>query len=305
MDSISAIYEGTITPYVKKGLPDLPDLKIAMNDTMIWTDIARATRQSPDYHRFILERMFEDFQLIVIPEIILRECAGSGKQKNMTESFFKQTYEPAFKAISKLNDIHVVTFTDMENMMLNSNGGRKDYALRKALLIANELFESNQDIKDALATVQQFNEIEGALTIISEDAGERVLQFFSMLFVNESWSVDVYTNEVAVYTDRTIMAPKEKLREVVGNIEIEDFYEAFQITSFDSVLYDILIEHDSEWSDAIKRDFVTQCRNNKNPRKIRVHSKIANYANVEHCANNNEFLMYYSTWKINSMSIVF
>lgn len=304
MDSISAIYEETITPYVKKGLPDLPDLTLAMLDTNVWTNVAKAARQSSAYHVSVMQRMVKGIDLIVIPEIILKECAGSGRQIGMIDTRFNELYEPVFKALSGMVDIHVVTFTDMENMMVNSNGGKKDSAFRKALLIANELFETNSDVKAALATVKQFSEIEGALTVIQKDAGERVILFYTMLFLNEYWSVDVFTNEVEVYTDRTIIALKEKLREAIGNFQIEDFYEAFRISSYDVVLFDVLVEQDTQWSSDMKRDFVTQCRDNKT-RKIRVHSKIANYANVEHCANNKEFLMYYSTWKINSMSIVF
>jgi len=155
-------------------------------------------------------------------------------------------------------DIHVVTFTDMENMMVNSIGGKKDYALSKALIIANELFENNSAVKAVLATVKQFNEIEDALTVIPKDAGERVILFYTMLFLNEYWSVDVFTNEVEVYTDRTIIAPKEKLREAIGKIRIEDFYEAFRITSYDIVLFDVLVEHDTQWSEEMKQDFVTE-----------------------------------------------
>ncbi|MGE7920641.1 hypothetical protein ACQKM9_17150 [Viridibacillus sp. NPDC093762] len=300
----STIYKNTIDSYVKRGLPNLADLKIAMLDTNVWTDVAKATRESADYHKYILQQMFKDVQLVVIPEVILRECAGSGKQKNMTDKVFNQLYEPAFQAISAQKDIHVVTFTDMENMMLNSNGGKKDYALREALIIANELFDHNSDVKAALATVQQFHEIEAALTVISDDAGERVLLFFTMLFLNEYWAVDVYTNEVEVYTDRIIIGPKEKLREALGSIMIEEFYETYQINSYDVVLFGVMVEHDSQWSKAIKRDFVTQCRNNK-ARKIRIQSKVANYSNVEHCDNNNHFLTKYEAWIENSMSITF
>lgn len=298
------IYKNTTDSYVKSGLPNLADLKIAMLDTNVWTDVARATRQSSAYHMSVLQRMVKDIDLIVIPEIILKECAGSGKQKGMTDTRFNELYDPAFKAISGMIDIHVVTFTDMENLMVNSNGGKKDYALRKALIIANELFENNSAVKAALATVKQFNEIEDALTVIPKDAGERVILFYTMLFLYEYWSVDVFTNEVEVYTDRTIIAPKEKLREAIGNIRIEDFYEAFRITSYDIVLFDVLVEHDTQWSSEVKQDFVTECRDKK-ARKIRIHSNIANYANVEHCENNNDFLMKYETWRQNSMSIIF
>lgn len=301
----STIYERTIDSYVKNGLPTVSqDLQLAMFDTNVWTNAAKATRESHDYHEFILKRMVKDVQAVVIPEVILRECAGSGKQANMDEARFNELYEPAFKAISALKDIHVVTFTDMENMMLNSNGGKKDFALREALIIANELFSHNSVIVDALAKVQLFNEIEDALTVISEDAGERVILFFTMLFLNEYWKVDVYTNEKAVYLDRINNGPKEKLREAIGAISIDDYYEAFQIVSYDVVVFDVLVEHDLQWSEEMKREFLNQCRYSKN-RYIRVYSNIAKHPDTVHCSNNGEFLEKYQGWRAISASVIF
>lgn len=300
----TAIYESTIDSYVKRGLPDSPDLKIGMLDTNVWTDVARTARQSPNFHSHILKEMLHDIHMIVLPEVILRECAGSGRQKDMTDERFNNLYHSAFQAITAETDVYVVTFTDMENMMLNSNGGDKDRALRQALLIANELFVNNSDVLTALANVRQFNEIEDALTVIAEDAGERVILFFTMLFLTEFWEVDVFTNEVAVYTERTTIGRKEKLREALGSIVIEEFYEAYRIHSYDAILFNVMIELDSQWSNQMRKDFVTQCRNNRN-RKIRVYSAKANYADTIPCHNNLHFLTKFEEWKDNGTTIIF
>lgn len=300
----TTIYEQTIDHYVKKGLPETPGFNIVMLDTNVWTEAARDTRNSANYHSFILEKMFSNDLPLVIPEVILRECAGSGEQVGMDHNKFNQLYDQAFRAISALTDIHIVTFSDLENMMLESNGGRKDYALRQALQIAKELNTNNSHVMAALSTVQQFTEIEDALTIIPKDAGERVLLFYTMIFLSEYWSVDILTNETEVYTDRVINARKEKLRELLGSLTIEDFHESFRITSFDVVLFDVLSEQDSQWSEETKREFIAQCRSNRT-RKIRVHSQVANFTNVETCHNNADFLVKFGEWKLDSTHIIF
>lgn len=300
----NSIYEKTVYPYVKMGVPVTAEFNIVMLDTNVWTDAARVARKTPNYQPLIFNKIFTPNVPLVIPEVILRECAGSGKQANMDHAVFNQLYDQAFSNISAITNIHIVTFSDLENMMIESNGGKKEYALRLGIQIAKELFTTNSSIIAALDKVKQFTEIEDALTIFDEDAGERVLLFYTMIFLSEYWSVDMLTNETAVYTDRVVLARKEKLRQLLGSITIENFHGSFSIASYDSILLDVMSDYDSQWSKSDQSNFIKHCRSNRN-RKIRVHSQVANFTDIVSCNNNADFVDNFYNWTADFTKITF
>ena len=304
--TIASIYNPTVVNHTRTGIPDDPDLLITMIDTNVWTNLAKAANNSPTYFPLIPQKMFHKGQILVVPEVILRECAGNGVQASMNAATFHSTYNAALTTISNITDIHVVTFADMEALMMNSNGGSTERALRRALIIANELFANNEDVKKALANVTEFTEIEDALTVIPDDAGERVILFFTMLFLNESWDVDVLTNETAVYTDRRIVGMKDKLRAAINDLTKEAFYDAYKIASYDVILFEVMVDNEAIWTMGEMKDFVTQCRtHNRGNRKLRVMSHISSFADTQNCGDNHDFLTKYYDWTGDSTRIVF
>lgn len=237
--STEQIYSPTVNIYVKRGALHVPSNKVSLIDTNVLSDLAAAASKNPAIFQYIVERLSDEEQVLVLPEIILRECAGN---KNMDKDQFSERYSPLLEQLSQHMSIYTVSFLDIEALMLYSAGGNKSEVLRRALIIASELFSSNTMIKKALEDVKSFSELEAAITCISEDAGERVILFFTMIFLNEAWDVDVISNETAVFTDRIVFAPKERLRSALGNLSIDAYYEAFVVRSYDVLLFSVLID---------------------------------------------------------------
>lgn len=239
--STEQIYSPTVNIYVKRGALHVPSNKVSLIDTNVLSDLAAAASKNPAIFQYIVERLSDEEQVLVLPEIILRECAGNGRQ-SMDIDKFRDIYSPLLEQLSQHMSIYTVSFLDIEALMLYSAGGNKNEVLRRALIIASELFASNITIKQALEDVKSFGELEAAITCISEDAGERVILFFTMIFLNEAWDVDVISNETAVFTDRIVFAPKERLRSALGNLSIDAYYEAFVVRSYDVLLFSVLID---------------------------------------------------------------
>lgn len=295
--TITSIYSPTVSHYSINGVPVGDYSKVVMIDTNVWTNLAKASKDGIQYFPMIVDKLFDEGEVLIIPEIILRECAGNGVQLSMDAERFQGNYSAAFSMIASKTDIHIVTFADMEALMAASSSNQAD-VLTRALIIAHELFSSNTTIRDALANVKTFVEIEDAITVVRDDAGERVILFFSMLFLYEMIDVDVLTNETSVYTDRFAITLKERLLAVIGNISVEALAEAFKIRSFDSVLYEIMDDTHSDWSDTDRQTFIEQCRYNR-ARKMYIMSGVMNYSDIQHCANNKQFLEKYNEFRTN------
>ncbi|OCS90797.1 hypothetical protein [Caryophanon latum] len=301
--SMEQIYSPTVNIYVTQGALNVPSHKVSLIDTNALSDLAAASK-NPAIFQYIVERLSDEEQVLVLPEIILRECAGNGRQ-NMDIDKFRDIYSPLLAQLSQRMPIYTVSFLDIETIMLYSAGGNKSEVLRRALIIASELFSSNTMIKKALEEVKSFGELEAAITCISEDAGERVILFFTMIFLNEAWDVDVISNETAVFTDRIVFAPKERLRSALGNLSIDAYYEAFVVRSYDVLLFSVLIDKKDIWSKEDIITFIQQTRNNKRRRYLRIMSDAAKYAEQFHCDNNASFIQKFYELAESRMELVF
>lgn len=286
-----AIFEAsTIKDYVTLGLETLPyDKKVNMIDTNSFNLFREGILNKEESYSDLLKVMFDENSVVIIPEIILEECERNLRKRVTGAEDYEKLYAPIFQVLSEHTDIYIASFKDMEKIILGNNGNDKILSLSLAKVILEELFPLNTALKSKLKDTTSFEDIETILIEEQKDAGERVIVFFAMLFLSDFRKVDVLTDEAAVYTQRYTIGRQDRLIEVIGATDDSVFFDCYNLKSFDSYIYNVLLQKHLEWSTDKIHSFITNVRNNRN-RKVSVYlPNPINYSFHAPVNNNQDF----------------
>lgn len=284
-----AIFEAsTIKDYVTLGLETLPyDKKVNMIDTNSFNLFRVGILNKEESYSDLLKVMFDENSVVIIPEIILEECERNLRKRVTGAEDYEKLYTPIFQVLSEHTDIYIASFKDMEKIILGNNGNNKILSLSLAKVILEELFPLNTALKSKLKDTTSFEDIETILIEEQQDAGERVIVFFAMLFLADFREVDVLTNEVAVYTHRYSIGQQGRLIEAIGITEDSVFFDFYNLKSFDSFIYKVLLQKHLDWSTEKKHSFITNVRMDR-PRKVRAYLPSPTSYNYDSNVNNNQ-----------------
>ncbi|GEK33105.1 hypothetical protein [Kurthia sibirica] len=283
-----AIFEASILrDYVTTGIDTLPyDKKINIMDANSFTLLRKGIESKEESYSDLLKQMFDENSVVVIPEMILVECERNFLRYEDGVEKYEGIYKSVFQLLSEHTEMYVVSFRDMEKILLGNNGNNKALSLSLAKVILEELFPL---IQSKLKDTTSFDDIEAVLTEESKNAGERVIVFFAMLFLSDFRKVDVLTDEAAVYTQRYTIGRQDRLIEVIGATDDSVFFDCYNLKSFDSYVYNVLLQKHLEWSTDKIHSFITNVRRNRN-RKVSVYlPNPINYSFHAPVNNNQDF----------------
>lgn len=301
--TIQSITDSLTSQYLKVGygFGESYEKKPILLDANYMQDLARIMRSNSPFASQMFTVFRAETGVIFFPEIIIKESAGNAY---MTEERYRNLYENLFKEFSQ-NDIemYLLSFKDVYRM-LNASYSNSADILELGLTIARHLFELDTAIMEALANVNVFEDIETAICVHPDDAGERVLLFLTCILISEGHSVQLYSNEdVAVYGERFNISKNEALTEIMRLSTNEQFSEAFQLKSFDNLCFDIL-RFNSDWTDMDRLDFLKDWRKNKG-RYVRISAPSLKYIDTKPFATDAEFLKLYHSHLTTGIEVIY
>ncbi|MFD1361918.1 hypothetical protein [Lentibacillus salinarum] len=213
---------------------DSSQLKDSLNNhqTLYIVDNVMLTKMRKDIVRNpIMVKGFKHSNLIIIPDIILEEAS----ENLPNEQVFRDYYYELFQILSKRKEIYVVSLEKLFDLLQHMLGKRE--ALRLLKNITLEAVRTNQTITGLIKKVDvnsptALKELEDVLVQNRENAGERFLTVFALVFLSMYFGpVYIFSDDnKGVYGPFRTFVNNERLMaliDVEGSVNLIEQYQFF------------------------------------------------------------------------------
>lgn len=193
---------------------------------------------------------------ILIPTHIMYETA---QNQSMPRQVYDSLYLQFFETLCKMKKVCVFSFHYMYEILLESsiNQGVAFELLKSFAQVTNEL---NLSVYKKIVKCEESPyEIETILTEETRNSGERIINLFVLILLNDGLS-RVYTcsnDQKGIYSIRKIMRKNEFLLQLLALTE-KQFTEGYRVLSWDKILFDYARGMDG--MEAILEQFLERCR---------------------------------------------